>query len=74
MAINRKMPEDPKYPAYASDFMTGETSTDVTFQQGKWWTTTHWINWRRDLVRDIRLLMLARGVRNYLSRQPRNFK
>ena len=64
-----RMPEDPNFPARASDWLTGEVSPNVTFQQGKWWTGYHWVNWGRDRLSDILKFRRNRAVSRFLSNQ-----
>lgn len=72
MAINRPMPHDPNYPAYATDWKTGEASTDVVFRQGKWWNKYRWehVGIGKDMQADLMRARRNRAVSRFLSNQP----
>ena len=71
MAINRPLAPDPNYPAYASDWQTGESSTDVVFRDGKWWNAYRWnhVGIGRDRVSDLMKFRRNRAISTYLSLQ-----
>lgn len=64
------MPEDPRFPANAEDWLTGEFSPDVVYREGKWWTTSHWKFWGRDHARDVQRYARNRALSAFLSGQP----
>lgn len=72
MARNRPLPNDPSFPAYASDWQTGEASTDVVFREGKWWNRYRWnhVGIGRDRVNDLRRFRKNRAIGKFLSTQP----
>lgn len=64
-----RLPKDFGEESIASDWLTGETSSDVTYREGKWWTTYHYDHWRRDRIADRRRLDRNRGLRTFLRTQ-----
>ena len=53
----------------ASDWLPGDVSEDVTWQQGKWWTVMHWRTRGRDLERDRERLRRNKAVGAFLRTQ-----
>lgn len=69
MPRSSRLPNLAGFPPQAADWLTGETSPNVVFREGKWWTKYHYDNWRKDRVRDLRRLELNRAIKTYLRTQ-----
>ena len=74
MASPGRLPSDALFPPIASDWLTGESSPNVIYRDGKWWTSYHWEHWRKDREADRRRLDRNRAVKTFLRGQPNDWE
>lgn len=74
MARGRRLGNPGFGQSVASDWLTGETSPNVVFQEGKWWTGYHYDHWSRDRVSDRRRIQRNRAARTFLGSQPNEWE
>lgn len=72
-SVKRPLPLDVEFPSTASDWLTAERSPDVIFRDGKWWTSTHYVNWKKDVVSDQLRVRRGRSIKTFLDSQPNSF-
>lgn len=61
-------------PSYATDWLTGELSPNVSFHYGKWWTEYHYEHWMRDRVSDRRRIHRNKAAKAFLGSQPNDWE
>ena len=69
MARSGRLPNLAGFPPIASDWLTGESSPNVVYREGKWWTKYHYDHWKKDREKDKRRLDRNRAIRTYLRTQ-----
>ena len=68
MAVGRGLPPDGS-PGYATDWKTGQTTSEPVFREGKWWERRHYEH-HQMAIRDRQRLKDNREFRTWLSGQP----
>lgn len=74
MSSNRRLQDRGWGESFSTDWLTGEESPNVTFQEGKWWTEYHYLHWRKDRVSDQRRIQRNKSAKSFLSSQPNDWE